>query len=238
MGWLRTAGAAGFLAAQIAAAAAADMPGVPPTPPPRLVDLSSGWYLRGDIGYDWGTMSGAEAAPGFTSPINNSLGNGFLGGVGVGIKTKWLRTDVTIDYMAPINYSGTVVTSGDVTAKISAISALFNAYLDLGTWYSVTPYIGAGAGMSRVRVSDYSSLIAPPFSGGANNQWNFTWAVMGGIGYAVTPNLTVDLGYRFISLDGARTDSDAFGSMTFKDVAAHEVRLGLRWMFDDLMVER
>ena len=240
MGWLRTFGAAGLLlAAQISAAAAADMPDTLPPPrsqwrPPPPLDLNTGWYLRGDLGYAWGSTGNAEAAPGFTSPTDNKLGNGVTGGGGVGIKTRWLRTDLTIDYLAPLKYDGMIATPNDVTAKISAVSALFNGYLDLGTWYHMTPYIGAGAGVGYVRVTDYASALAPPFTADSHHQWNFAWAAMFGMAYTVAPNLQVDLGYRYLHFGDATTSSDSFGAMNFKNIAAQEVRVGLRWSFDDL----
>ena len=58
-----------------------------------------GWYLRGDIGGHWGLLTGAESAPPSADPTDNSLGNGLIGGLGVGIKSDWLRTDVTFDYL-------------------------------------------------------------------------------------------------------------------------------------------
>jgi opacity protein-like surface antigen len=238
------------LSVPVAPALAADMPNTLPPPvyersapteelpAPRAFDLNTGWYLRGDIGYDWGRLDRAESAIGFPDPSSNSLGGGFMAGVGAGIKTRWLRTDVTIDYATPLKYQGTIAAPNDTTAKITAISALFNGYLDLGTWYRATPYIGAGAGVAQLRAYDYTGPT-PPLSGDtAHSQWNFAWAVMAGVGYAVGPNLMVDVGYRYIDFGDASTASDSIGSMTFKNIAAHEVRLGLRWSFDDLPVQR
>lgn len=227
----------------ISASMAADMPrGMPePLPPPRVrpIDISSGWYVRGDIGYAWGRVGSAESTPPFTGPSSSSVGNGVTGDVGVGYKSGMLRTDVTLDYLAPLKYQGTVAAPGDVSAKMSAWSALFNGYLDLGTWYRATPYIGGGVGAARVTVSDYASTAAPPFAAGLSNaQWNFAWAGMAGIGYAVSPNVIADLGYRYINYGNAKSAADAFGSTTLKNVAAHEVRVGIRWSFDDLPLPR
>lgn len=235
MRWRRTFYAVALLAAQATAAAAADYS--PPPPPPPLVQPLpliglNGWYLRGDVGYAWGLIDGADAAPGFTSPSDSTLGNVVTGDLGVGYKWRWIRTDVTFDYLAPMGYTGMVVTSGDVTAKISAASALFNGYIDLGTWYGLTPYIGAGVGAAYVSTTDYASTVAPPFTSGDHHQWNFTWAAMAGLDYAVTPRLKVDVGYRYLNVGDTQTESDSFGQMTFKNVAAHEVRVGLRWSFD------
>ena len=239
MSRLRMVAVAGVLAAQVTGAMAADMPGSYEPEPVKQwlpsLDLNTGWYLRGDVGYNWGRIDGAESTAPFTDPTENTLGNGVVAGAGAGIKTKWLRTDFTVDYTFPLDYKGTAVSTDDVTAKISAVSALFNAYLDLGTWYGFTPYIGAGAGAAYMSVSDYASTATPPFTGNADNtQWNFAWAVMAGAGYAVAPNLIVDVGYRYIDFGDVSTASDASGDVTFKDIAAHEVRVGLRWTFDDI----
>jgi len=245
MSRVATVAVAGALSLQAAAALAADMPNTlpPPYEPPvrvvreRFFDFNTGWYLRGDLGYNWGRLDGALAATPFPSPTDNKLDGSFMAGVGAGIKTQWLRTDLTLDYSAPMKYEGRIFAPSDTTAKISATSALFNGYLDLGTWYSATPYIGAGAGAAYMKTFDYSSPGAPPFTGDTTHtQWNFAWAVMAGVGYAVAPNIMIDLGYRYIAYGDVRTAADNFGAMTFKNVAAHEVRVGLRWSFDDLPV--
>lgn len=226
---------AGVIMVETTAAMAADMPELPPPPPPILV-INPGWYLRGDIGYAWGSIGGAQSAPGFLDPSENSLGNGFVGGLGVGFKSRWLRTDVTVDYTSPLKYDGSVVSSGDTTAKVSAVTALFNGYLDLGTWYGATPYIGAGAGAASVHTSDFVSSAVPPFTGGSNTQWKFAWAAMAEVGVAVAPNTLIDVGYRYMNFGDVTTASDEFGSMTLKNLAAHEVRVGFRWSFDDFAI--
>jgi len=244
MSRVATVAVAGALVLHAAVAVAADMPNTlppryePPVTvrPDRFFDFNTGWYLRSDLGYSWDRLDGARAAPPFASPTANSLGGAFTAGVGAGIKTQWLRTDLTLDYTTPMKYTGDIFTPGDTTAKVSAVSLLFNGYFDLGTWYRATPYLGAGAGTAYMRTFDYSGP-APPFSGDTTHtQWNFAWAVMAGVGYAVAPNLMVDLGYRYIDYGDVRTAADNFGAMTLRNVAAHEVRVGVRWSFDDLPV--
>jgi opacity protein-like surface antigen len=224
---------AGVLASE--AAFAADIPEswVPQAPASTLTPPN--WYLRGDLGYGWFRADRAISAPGFASPTANDFGSGFLGGAGLGYKSHWLRADTTIDYTS-INYSGTIATPGDATAKVSALTALFNGYLDLGTWYGLTPYVGAGAGVSQIKTSDYTSTVAPPFASGlSNTQWKFAWALMSGAAINVTPNVAVDVGYRYLNLGDVGTASDAAGAMTLKNLAAHEVRVGIRWSFDNVL---
>ena len=97
MSWLKALAAGCVLAAQIAttitASTAADMPKgypgeplpLPTRPAPRSFDLNSGWYIRGDLGYGWGRIDSAQAAPTFPNPTSG-LGNAATGGVGFGIK--------------------------------------------------------------------------------------------------------------------------------------------------------
>ena len=104
MSWLKAVAAGFFLAAQITTSIttslAADMPkgypreSLPMPAPPRVTsfELNSGWYVRGDLGYGWGRLNGAQAATGFPpDPSSNSLGNGMTGGLGVGIKRDWIQ---------------------------------------------------------------------------------------------------------------------------------------------------
>lgn len=241
-GYLKTFAVSGSaLALSSALAQAADMPGYPPPLPQyrsSLIDANSGWYLRGDLGARWGLIGGAEqASP--PNPTDNSLGNGMTASLGAGIKSSWLRTDVTIDYASPAKYQGTVAAAGDTTAKIQATTALLNGYIDLGTWYRITPYIGGGAGVAYARISDYVGTAAPPIPGEpAKNRWNFAWAGMAGAAYPIARNMMVDVGYRYLNVGNLSTGSDAFAATTFKNVAAHELRVGLRWSFDDLHYTR
>ncbi|MGH6725008.1 MAG: outer membrane protein [Pseudolabrys sp.] len=244
-GWWTSVVAGAALAVSGVLAVAADMPGgyppppepAPPPPPwyePVTIDQGVSWYLRGDVGAHWGILTGAHSASPYPNPTDSSFKTGITGSLGVGLKSNWLRTDVTIDYAAPVQYEATIATPGDTTAKIQATTGLVNGYLDLGTWYHVTPYIGAGAGVSYVRAFDYVSTGAPPFStDNSKYQWNFAFAGMAGIAYAVSHNLKMDLGYRYLNIGDVKTGSDAFGAMTFRNVAAHEVRIGLRWSFDE-----
>src|SRR3569832_398894 len=119
MSWLRLCAVLGLLVSD--AAFAADMPGMLPPPsaatflPP--LPASWGWYVRGDLGGYWGTMGGAQSAPGFPSPTDNSIDNGFVGGVGAGFKAGWVRSDVTVVFFV-LFFSGLFVLPGVVLALV------------------------------------------------------------------------------------------------------------------------
>lgn len=219
-------------------ARAADMPAALPlpayTPNSQPATLANGFYLRGDLGYRWNMMGSAESVGGPANPSGNHLSNTGSVGTGIGYKSSWFRTDLSVDYLTASKYRGTVATPDDVTAKIQAIPVLLNAYLDLGTWQHVTPYIGVGAGTAYVRLTDYQSAVAPPFTVFSKSQWQFAYAGLAGLTVDVSHNVQIDLGYRYLNLGNVKTAADASGSMTFKNVAGHEVRIGLRWNFNDL----
>jgi opacity protein-like surface antigen len=121
-----------------------------------------------------------------------------------------------------------------VSAKVQTDTALVNLYADLGTWSRFTPYIGAGIGTARVAVSDFVGPTPPTPSSGANSQWNLAWAAMAGTAFAISRNLQVDVGYRYLGFGNVQTADGPGGHMTFRNLAAQEVRVGLRWSLDDL----
>ncbi len=61
-------------------------------------------------------------------------------------------------------------------ASYTAQTYLLNGYLDLGTWWSMTPYVGAGAGLANIQASsnvDFRFLSGQPYgTNGHNNNCN------------------------------------------------------------------
>ena len=151
--------------------------------PAPVIHEVGGWYLRGDIGFtnqSVGSLFNANYAN-FTS-VNN-IDKGFdaspLFGLGVGyVVNNWLRLDVTGEYRSSANFKGLDVgaipgggfADDRYTASKSEWLFLFNGYVDLGTWYSITPFIGAGVGMSRNTISnfgDFSTCVNSLSCGGS-----------------------------------------------------------------------
>ena len=97
---------------------------------------------------------------------------------------------------------------------------LANAYVDLGTWWCVTPFVGAGVGGARVRSRTSPTWALPilvaarcrSLAFGDNvSQWNLAWALHAGLAYKVTPNFTVELAYRYLDMgDGMTGDLRTF----------------------------
>jgi opacity protein-like surface antigen len=252
------AGAASLLSSM---ALAADMAIAPPpmsyAPPPA--DFG-GWYLRGDIGFsnqrvDNVRNTNAALYTGLTS-FQESTGfdTGGIYQIGAGYRfNNWFRVDVTGEYRGSTNFHGLDLISfpggfGADTYNASKSEWLFlaNAYADLGTWWCITPYIGAGIGTARVGISNFTDTginnsggagAVPSLVTAANgSQWNFAWALHAGLSYQVTQNMAVDLGYSYVNLGNGTTGVDsAFDNSVgghvfqFHNITSHDVKLGVRW---------
>jgi opacity protein-like surface antigen len=235
-------------------AVAADLTPPPPEAPsvPEIVPPSTGgWYLRGDIGYSWpkfrkatygtpGCEGCGGSEPG-TNVLHGDLKGSFLAGGGVGYQfTDYFRADVTADYMTRSKFEGhtygtgcdDVACASDERAKFSALSILANAYVDLGNFNGITPYIGAGIGGTRVKWSDLDDVRHGKSQDGAAN-WRFTYAVMAGASIDLTSNLKLDAGYRFRHINGGKMfeGDEWIGDGRDKGMNVHDVRVGLRYQF-------
>jgi opacity protein-like surface antigen len=260
----------------VAPAAAFDMP--PPIDAPEIetgsiASSTAGWYIRGDLGYNFSTESDA---PTYKKLNLSSLtfetetfdkhrfSNDFSISGGAGYQfNDFLRTDLTLDYFgttmkgdtlwdAPCTfytnnggYGGCKYKQQDMTA----LSLLANGYVDLGTYWGLTPYVGAGAGASYVKWGNVEqsrlcfnteNCKGVDFSAAKNegaDSWRFTYALMTGMSYDVSSRIKIDFGYRFSEIDDGNmfnfsrleTDAGGFGAKG-KDggLTRHEFRTGIR----------
>jgi opacity protein-like surface antigen len=223
------------------AAQAADMRGMPSVAPPLLEnapllvdEFGSGWYLRGDIGYRIKNKVGDVTNDGLLPVLNPDFGKSWVVGLGVGHKWEWLRADLTVDYGTKAKFSGdSAVQPGDFTAKVDSVTGLVNIYGDLGTWWGLTPYIGAGAGFAHLQAANLNMASSGLSEADSTGTWNFAWAYMAGVSYRFMSNYSIDLGYRHINMGDVATGMDAFGNqLNFKKVSADEIRLGFRYVLD------
>ena len=228
-----------FSSAANAADAGSYSPSMPPLSQsaPLLVDeFSSRWYLRGDIGYRVNELDGAinlDPPPGVR---NRDLGKTWMFGAGVGYKSEWFRTDLTVDYGTKANFSAdSTIRNKDHTANIDSVTGLLNIYADLGTWYGFTPYIGAGVGLSHLKTSSFHvvSSSAPGLEVDSASSWNLAWAYMAGVSYHLMGNAHIDVGYRHVNMGDVTTGKNADDNqLTFKKMSADEIRVGFRYLLD------
>jgi opacity protein-like surface antigen len=253
---------------------AADM-AVPPPPviiPPPCCSTGSGWYLRGDVGVGvqtFGSFNHGQTNPSFVWPaswtiVQQEIQDTSIFGGGIGYAwNNWLRFDVTGEYRtkALMKTTGRYMGTSDfcpntvfgvgscfdnISGNLSSAVFLANAYVDLGTWWCLTPFIGAGVGTARNMLSGVQDqgIISSGFQGfGYTNsnsaQWNLAWDVTAGLTYNVNEFLKVDLSWRYLNMGSPQTavvncqnTSPCVGAFyTLQNVSSQDFRVGLRWMF-------
>lgn len=255
----------GLCAALLAStgAFAADFYQAEPAPfidaPEIQVREANGWYLRGDVGYSFNNLRGAEFYQGGSSASTtefhtSKLKNQFMGGVGVGYQIdNHFRTDLTFDYMGSAKFKGTTkgncgtiafspCTSADY-ATLRAFSLMANAYVDIGTYGRFTPYVGAGIGGAHVNwgklkntsCSDADPTKCDPDSWhGGKRGWRFSYALMAGATIDINCNLKADVGYRmrYINKGDMFAYANNGGPGRDKGLYSHEARVGARYAFN------
>jgi len=252
--------AAGAVAIFSTAAFAADMPIMPPPAYGPPVQEFGGWYLRGDIGFSnqhVNRLNNVLDANNTSSVQHLGFDTAGIFGVGAGYQfNHWFRADVTGEWRGnsqffgtdQIRYPGGVGTDTYHATKSEWV-VLANAYVDLGTWWCITPFIGAGVGGARVSIANFTDQGIANNGGGALpglafgdnvSKWNFAWALHAGVAYRVSPNFTVELAYRYLDMgDGLTGDLRTFDGTnnvvnptTFKGLTSHDFKLGVRWDLD------
>jgi len=305
---LRIVAFAAPLALGVHQAAAADFLKFPVESAPDIVskpvELGTGWYLRGDVG------ASADNGPQLSSLTTATKKNLWNIDLGVGYKfNNWLRTDATMTWSKQRDVSANGFTvicpayiSADTTVVNSAIwgpsvgtcnpqnsaslrktDLMLNAYVDLGSWAGLTPFVGVGAGVSMLKSSSsltynqtsdgsvYAANLTPtqtyipvwvdihgnpitswtdaagvvhqgqPPVSLAQQNWNrnaskttfnLAWSLMGGVAYDLTPELKLELNYRYLNSGSYTSLSNGFMSPVKSPIVSQQVKVGFRYMLD------
>jgi len=247
-------------------AAAADLLPMPPPPvevPPPQFPASICAATSG-VGID--ELSGQSSTFAVSVPYgfeNNGSGVGeqAILGLGAGYQfNNWFRADVTGEYRTSSNYWGVesytpaglfpspdcpVICYDKYSADVSSAVFLANGYFDIGTWWGVTPYVGAGVGYAYNLFDGLQDTGIETGGYGTASERGFgslAWALMAGLSYSVTPNLKLDFGYRYIDMGrvasnpincvggcgGNGAESESF------QLSSNDVRVGLRYIFAEV----
>lgn len=249
------AGLFGLAVFSASPAFAADLLLPPPPPPPEpiaFLEVGSGWYLRGDIGFSNQSVDKLDNALSTTRlSLDKSFDAAPIVGVGVGYRfNSWLRADVTGEYRAKANFKGLEIYADpfspggrgtdEYTATKSEAVALANVYFDLGTWHGITPFVGAGVGLSRNTIANFTDINTPNAGvayGKTDSRNALAWALHAGIGYEVSPNFTIEMAYRYIHLGNGQSGdlitytgvNNVYNPMKFKDISSHDFKIAMRW---------
>jgi outer membrane immunogenic protein len=142
-----------------------------------------------------------------------------------------VRAEAEYLYHDQFKYSANNSTTGTFSSKINVHTLFANAYYDIKTGTAFTPYVGAGLGVAWIRQKASSSFVGGVIDDDSYNTTNLAWNLGAGIGYALTENVVLDLGYRYTSFGDAKDVQS--GSLNFraKELKSHEALLGVRYQF-------
>lgn len=192
------------------------------------------------------------------SVSDTSLENGWFGGFGAGCGSgsRGLRGEVMFNVHEDRKLQGTPLTYdpgpsvGDpvpaaptpiddpLHTSIKTYTLMLNLYHDLGKWGQVTPYVGAGVGIAYNIMSDVYFTDNPALVNriAGDRDISLAWSLMAGLGYQVSNNAILDIGYRYLDMGKAtseRHDNAGFINprVRVEDITAHEFKVGLRYHF-------
>jgi opacity protein-like surface antigen len=281
--WLAFGVAASLSFASVGAARAVDLPPAPALPAVSAAsEPFAGWYLRGDIGAGFETKPdigavavsvtpGASLSPTAVFPFREStLSTSGTIDAGVGyVFTPWARMDGALEYrfggrlqsefaipaFAPLGVADPFGSTDRLRAGVSSIVALMNGYVDLGSYWGATPFVGAGIGVADNALSGVSDQgfaltsagAAYPVGGFFSNasRTQFAWALMAGLDFDIAPNIKVELSYRYLNLGsmaiggvhcvfGAEPCAGGAVAPTSRGaLASNDVRIGIIWLVGD-----
>lgn len=195
-------------------------------------------------------------------------------GVGVGYRfTDMFRADATLDFFRAGIKGRTDCPSYVKAAKglnliednchyedsstANIWTAMANAYVDLPKVGAVTPYLGAGLGAAYVKYGNWNTRqvcteINCDYQSekGGLDSWRFAMGLMAGVSYDLTQQLKLDLGYRYLRINGGKAygydaadrSTNPYGNSVGPGATGtqahdngfniHTVRAGLRYEFN------
>ena len=166
------------------------------------------------------------------------FGHAVSGAIGMAFRDGYrLEFEVANQINDAENISATEIASGTrETVSISGVDAsvttfLANAYKDFNIAEKLSAYVGAGVGLAYGDLDGtsgsvtYGATTVTWTDGSTYDDTVFAWQLGTGLGYDLTKEITLDLGYRYLG-------TDDFSYKTVKvEYGSHNVTAGIRYSF-------
>ncbi|MGM0681277.1 MAG: outer membrane protein [Thermodesulfobacteriota bacterium] len=110
----------------------------------------------------------------------------------------------------------------DVDGDVESLALLANFYYDFINRTPFTPFLSAGIGYAKVKVSDITGY---QFDLRSDDDYVLAYQFGGGLGYDITEQVTLDIKYRYFST------SDPEFDIAETEVVSHNYYVGIRLNF-------
>ena len=127
----------------------------------------------------------------------------------------------------------------DLKNEVSVNTLMLNAYYDFRNDSAFTPWVSAGIGYARIHQKT-TSISTWGYDGSSGRESlsrsasadNFAWSLGAGVRYDVTPDIALDLSYRYLDAGDARVSyKDEWGDKYKSDVKSHDIMFGVTYKF-------
>ncbi|MFM7035637.1 MAG: outer membrane protein [Planctomycetia bacterium] len=181
---------------------------------------TSRFYVAGVVGASFATLT-AAGAPSSNDPLFTSGG---IAGMSFQMLDRAWRVEMEGRARNPISDT-TILADGVSTSSLTGSggwSAMVNLWRDYDVTERLTAYAGGGIGGGGYQFSVNEQYPVQDVTvTGANTVGGFAWQVGGGLAFALTDRITLDLGYRFFELaSGTATAQATQGGLPLPDGTA------------------
>ena len=135
-----------------------------------------------------------------------------------------LRAELEYGYNSRVDKS---VTFGEAESRLQTL--MVNGYWDITNIMDFTPYVGAGVGLVFANTRGHADFAGQHY-GASDTDVKFAGQVGVGCSYFFTPNLSADLGYRYLFSGDSETGYGGY-SLRGDSLRMHQFSLGLRLSF-------
>jgi opacity protein-like surface antigen len=197
-------------------------------------------YVRADGGGAFSAGNSLRSADPFAPAsllgpgvkLQGNTGNSDIFDIGAGSRVlPYLRWDATLSYLPSMKFTG----SGNA-AHMNSWVGMVNGYIDLNglmpaAFGPFQPYVDAGIGGASNTIDTLDTTLGTGAAISGNTRTSFAYGLGAGIAYPLTPQVSLDLAYRYLDLGEAKTGLVGASPPLKTDVRVNTATFGMRYMF-------
>lgn len=215
---------------------------------------AEGFYVKALGGMAFGNARGLNSVEqnvySVSSGVDTSDKSTLLGGaVGYNLRNLPISMELEALHVNNQSFRMSTVYPNDVPVyreysniNLKSDVYLFNTIYSFAARDNFVPFIGAGIGVARNKVSGtFTSLTQAGFAGTwrDSTKTNFAYDLTAGVNYLVTSHVGVSLAYQYLSLGKVATEGNYVGNngtsgpqtLSTDSINEHNVMLGVSYMF-------